>query len=149
MGSRITMRAVGRITRRQRHWDITPISSMIQGTQQQMHLQYGCYPQNVSLSFSTTSFTNPVKIHQVIATDNKDKNKNANDQDGSEKVKIAACGDVDEDDDDEMEQEEMFIAPHACMGTDRIEWGGPTRGGRLMEPTRFGDWERKGRCSDF
>lgn len=29
------------------------------------------------------------------------------------------------------------------------EWGGPTRGGRYREPTRFGDWERKGRCSDF
>ena len=29
------------------------------------------------------------------------------------------------------------------------EWGGPTRGGELAEPTRFGDWERKGRCTDF
>jgi hypothetical protein len=29
------------------------------------------------------------------------------------------------------------------------EWGGPTRGGSLPEPTRFGDWERKGRVSDF
>ncbi|KAJ1641393.1 hypothetical protein T492DRAFT_919289 [Pavlovales sp. CCMP2436] len=25
------------------------------------------------------------------------------------------------------------------------EYGGP----RGLEPTRFGDWERKGRCSDF
>jgi hypothetical protein len=29
------------------------------------------------------------------------------------------------------------------------EWGGPTRGGTRPEPTRFGDWERNGRCSDF
>ena len=30
-----------------------------------------------------------------------------------------------------------------------IEWNGPTRGGRRPEPTRYGDWERKGRVSDF
>jgi len=29
------------------------------------------------------------------------------------------------------------------------EWGGPTKGGAAPEPTRFGDWERKGRCTDF
>ena len=28
------------------------------------------------------------------------------------------------------------------------EWGGPTKGGTALEPTRFGDWERKGRCSE-
>ena len=52
-------------------------------------------------------------------------------------------------DDDEMEQEEMFVKPHDILGTDKIEWGGPRRGGRFSEPTRFGDWERKGRCTDF
>jgi hypothetical protein len=40
--------------------------------------------------------------------------------------------------------EEMFI-----MGPAGMEWGGPTRGGKRPEPTRFGDWERKGRASDF
>ena len=30
-----------------------------------------------------------------------------------------------------------------------VEWNGPTRGGRRPEPTRYGDWERKGRVSDF
>ena len=30
-----------------------------------------------------------------------------------------------------------------------MEWGGPTKGGRLPEPTRFGDWEKKARCIDF
>ena len=29
------------------------------------------------------------------------------------------------------------------------EWGGPTRGGTMPEPTRYGDWQRKGRCTDF
>ena len=57
--------------------------------------------------------------------------------------KKEACGPVagDEDDDD---SEEMFI-----QGPAGVEWGGPTRGGRRPEPTRFGDWERKGRVSDF
>lgn len=27
--------------------------------------------------------------------------------------------------------------------------GGEVGGPRGLEPTRFGDWERKGRCSDF
>lgn len=65
-----------------------------------------------------------------------------------EQVKLEACGDLD---DDEMEQEEMFVeaydSPSFSHGIQ--EWGGPRRGGRLPEPTRFGDWERKGRCSDF
>ncbi|CAI5733952.1 unnamed protein product [Peronospora destructor] len=47
------------------------------------------------------------------------------------------------DDDDEEEEDTVAIGP---SGT---EYGGPTRGGKLKEPTRYGDWERKGRCSDF
>ena len=50
-----------------------------------------------------------------------------------------------DEDDDLEEPEEMFVeGPSGGM-----EWGGPTRGGRHAEPTRFGDWERKGRTSDF
>jgi hypothetical protein len=62
-----------------------------------------------------------------------------------------ACGDLkDADDDDEMEQEEMFVQAHDSFKYNNImEWGGPRRGGRLPEPTRYGDWERKGRCTDF
>lgn len=68
----------------------------------------------------------------------------------SDGVKVAACGDVDyDDDDDEMEQEEMFVDAHESFEHKMLEWGGPRRGGRLPEPTRFGDWERKGRCTDF
>eukprot|EP00536_Pseudo-nitzschia_multiseries_P014187 jgi/Psemu1/310681/fgenesh1_kg.666_\ len=50
-----------------------------------------------------------------------------------------------------MEQEEMFVEAYASPAFEHgaVEWGGPRRGGRLPEPTRFGDWERKGRCSDF
>ena len=29
------------------------------------------------------------------------------------------------------------------------EWGGPTKGGTLPEPTRHGDWHNRGRCTDF
>merc|ERR1719284_807673 len=56
---------------------------------------------------------------------------------------LSECGDVDDDEDDEME--DMFVR----TSFDTIEWGGPLRGGRMPEPTRFGDWERKGRCTDF
>mgnify|MGYP001248105153 CR=1 FL=1 len=49
------------------------------------------------------------------------------------------------DEEDENEYEEMFVKTKF----DNIEWGGPLRGGRMPEPTRFGDWERKGRCTDY
>lgn len=44
----------------------------------------------------------------------------------------------------EDEMENMFV-----QGPMGMEWNGPTRGGKRPEPTRFGDWERKGRASDF
>lgn len=59
------------------------------------------------------------------------------------------CGTVVVDDDEDDYMEEMFVDPHVSFENAGKEWGGPTRGGRLPEPTRFGDWERKGRCSDF
>lgn len=43
------------------------------------------------------------------------------------------------------EYEEMFVT----TPFNNVEWGGPLRGGKLPEPTRFGDWERKGRCTDY
>lgn len=57
-----------------------------------------------------------------------------------------ACGEVDDSD---MEQEEMFVDAPDYFDYKVREWGGPRRGGRMPEPTRFGDWERKGRCTDF
>jgi len=53
----------------------------------------------------------------------------------------AACGPTDEDDEDD----DMVRVLDPTTG----EWGGPTKGGSMPEPTRFGDWERKGRCTDF
>ena len=51
---------------------------------------------------------------------------------------------------EEDEQEDMFVTADPSLGVgERKEWGGPRRGGRYEEPTRFGDWERKGRCTDF
>jgi hypothetical protein len=49
-----------------------------------------------------------------------------------------------EDEEDDADYENMV-----ALGPAGKEWGGPTRGGKFKEPTRFGDWERKGRCSDF
>jgi hypothetical protein len=66
-----------------------------------------------------------------------------------DKMLKSSCGDVDRNDDDEMEQEEMFVDAHDSFQFKGKEHGGPRRGGRLPEPTRFGDWERKGRCTDF
>mmetsp|Transcript_14452 Transcript_14452/g.31344 ORF Transcript_14452/g.31344 Transcript_14452/m.31344 type:complete len:179 (-) Transcript_14452:187-723(-) len=51
---------------------------------------------------------------------------------------------------EEAEMEEMFVTADPSLGLGNVqEWGGPRRGGRLEEPTRYGDWERKGRCTDF
>ncbi|KAL7577642.1 hypothetical protein ACA910_015159 [Epithemia clementina (nom. ined.)] len=74
--------------------------------------------------------------------------------DAGEEVKqgmtTAACGPLpNTSDDDEEEQEEMFVDPYDSFEHSSKEWGGPRRGGRFPEPTRYGDWERKGRCSDF
>jgi len=61
----------------------------------------------------------------------------------------AATGDIREQDKQDFPMEERWTLPHESMDTKKPEWGGPTRGGRLLEPTRYGDWERKGRCTDF
>ena len=58
-------------------------------------------------------------------------------------------GHDDHEDDDGLEGEAMFVEAHPSFEFAGREWGGPRRGGRLPEPTRYGDWERKGRCSDF
>ncbi|OWZ11198.1 hypothetical protein PHMEG_00015815 [Phytophthora megakarya] len=55
-----------------------------------------------------------------------------------------AASESDDLDDEDDDGEDMV-----AIGPSGVEYGGPTRGGKLKEPTRFGDWERKGRCSDF
>ncbi|KAL7525160.1 hypothetical protein ACHAWF_001235 [Thalassiosira exigua] len=72
-------------------------------------------------------------------------------KDGSSESTGSACSQgIPDLEEDEEEQEEMFVVADPVLGHGtRQEWGGPRRGGRLAEPTRFGDWERKGRCTDF
>lgn len=36
-------------------------------------------------------------------------------------------------------------APKAALAEKPREYGGP----KGLEPTRYGDWEQKGRCTDF
>ena len=63
----------------------------------------------------------------------------------NDKINKCSTNDNDNGNDDELDElEDMFV-----MGPKGIEWNGPTRGGRQPEPTRYGDWERKGRASDF
>lgn len=52
-------------------------------------------------------------------------------------VSLDACGDADEE-----ESSEEYVD---MWNEETGEWGGP----RGLEPTRYGDWERKGRCTDF
>jgi hypothetical protein len=60
----------------------------------------------------------------------------------SDEDAATASSGVDEDEEDMVEMWQD--------GPKGKEWGGPTRGGKKLEPTRFGDWESgKGRCSDF
>ncbi len=74
--------------------------------------------------------------------------KQENTKTSTTKSSQSKCGDEpvakSSQEEEEEELEEMFIE-----GPVGLEWGGPTRGGRRPEPTRYGDWERKGRVSDF
>lgn len=57
--------------------------------------------------------------------------------------------DHDHDDDDDGDEDEEDMESVVDIGPSGKEFGGPQRGGKFKEPTRFGDWERKGRCTDF
>ena len=49
---------------------------------------------------------------------------------------------------DEVDAEDFV----SVVNEDTLEWNGPGRdrkSGKYNEPTRFGDWEQKGRCTDF
>mmetsp|Transcript_22640 Transcript_22640/g.33424 ORF Transcript_22640/g.33424 Transcript_22640/m.33424 type:complete len:140 (-) Transcript_22640:329-748(-) len=93
-------------------------------------------------------FTNSPFNHVTITESKAELSQKDESNDGdSSKILRTECGDVTEHQDEEME--EMFVdAFEGFLHKDR-EWGGPTRGGRFPEPTRYGDWERKGRCTDF
>jgi hypothetical protein len=99
--------------------------------------------QQARSTFATSTKSSGVSVDKYEGTGSSSSSSSSTDK-VEEKVLINACGPVDQIEDDEDELEEMFVQTE--MGS---EWGGPTRGGRMPEPTRFGDWERKGRCSDF
>lgn len=67
---------------------------------------------------------------------------NATSSTPKQKIDCSQPTSIDEDNLEDLE--EMFV-----MGPAGMEWNGPTRGGSRPEPTRYGDWERKGRASDF
>lgn len=57
--------------------------------------------------------------------------------------------------DDKSERPEYRAASDAPEDTTAVDWDRPETwpeevgGPKGPEPTRFGDWERNGRCSDF
>nr|CCA26607.1 AlNc14C394G11311 [Albugo laibachii Nc14] len=60
------------------------------------------------------------------------------------KIDSNAIKELDLDYESEDDEEEILTS-----GPSGPEYGGPTKGGKLPEPTRYGDWERNGRCTDF
>ena len=97
--------------------------------------------------------SNDVKV--TISSNNNSSTSTDNTNDSATSSSGSSCSqgiplDTDNNDDEEEEQEDMFVTADPILGHGTIkEWGGPRRGGSLAEPTRFGDWERKGRCTDF
>lgn len=54
------------------------------------------------------------------------------------------CSDDSDLTDEALDEEDAALAAK-YYNAERGEYGGPTG----EEPTRFGDWEKNGRCSDF
>mmetsp|Transcript_31539 Transcript_31539/g.63655 ORF Transcript_31539/g.63655 Transcript_31539/m.63655 type:complete len:176 (+) Transcript_31539:120-647(+) len=91
-----------------------------------------------------------VKVTLESASSNNTKSTPTNTDDSASSGSSCSQGIPLDDEEEEEEQEEMFVTADPVLGHGTIkEWGGPRRGGSLAEPTRFGDWERKGRCTDF
>ena len=55
----------------------------------------------------------------------------------------SGTGPIEEEDEDDDDDFVDFTDPTTG------EWNSPTKGGRMPEPTRHGDWHHKGRCTDF
>lgn len=124
--------------------------------QSQRSLRFGAVKQLSSISIPSNLEVKP----------NPDAAINKQHSTESDLIRGKNCGEGPETGDDLEELEEMFV--HGPAG---VEWGGPTRGGQRPEPTRYGkfcsnflkicrisppphfslagDWERKGRASDF
>mmetsp|Transcript_12658 Transcript_12658/g.19063 ORF Transcript_12658/g.19063 Transcript_12658/m.19063 type:complete len:193 (+) Transcript_12658:108-686(+) len=94
---------------------------------------------------SSSPNNNNLKTEQSTTTTNREEDSSSS----SGSACSQGIPDLEMEDDDD-DQEEMFVTADPVLGLGTIqEWGGPRRGGSLSEPTRFGDWERKGRCTDF
>ena len=124
-------------------------------------LPHRCQPNNLDIRrrqihFSSSrqqaTVSNDVKV-TISSNNNSAPTDNTNDSTTPSSGSSCSQGislDTDNDDEEEEEQEDMFVTADPILGHGTIkEWGGPRRGGSLAEPTRFGDWERKGRCTDF
>ena len=92
-----------------------------------------------TIRYDNNNINKDINIKSNTININNENNKN-------EKSNNNKCSTTNDNnnDDDLVELEEMFV-----MGPKGMEWNGPTRGGQRPEPTRYGDWERKGRASDF
>eukprot|EP00542_Grammatophora_oceanica_P015780 CAMPEP_0194033732 /NCGR_PEP_ID=MMETSP0009_2-20130614/6297_1 /TAXON_ID=210454 /ORGANISM="Grammatophora oceanica, Strain CCMP 410" /LENGTH=123 /DNA_ID=CAMNT_0038674451 /DNA_START=14 /DNA_END=382 /DNA_ORIENTATION=- len=101
-------------------------------------------PQHINVRVGARRFLsseqteNAAQLHVVVEKSTADRTGTTGDPPSKDKELLKACGTI-EDDDEEEEQEEMFVDADPNLGLAR-EWGGPRRGGRFPEPTRFGDW---------
>ena len=103
-------------------------------------------PQHRNYNTSTINLQKTDDVHVTIESS---KPKNTKSSSGSS-CSTPHLNNNNVEDEEEEEQEDMFVTSDPILGVGTIlEHGGPRRGGTLKEPTRFGDWERKGRCTDF
>ena len=107
-------------------------------------------PQHRTFHISTINLQKIDDVHVTIENSSNSKPTNTKSSSGSSCSTPHLNNNEETEDDEEEEQEDMFVTSDPILGVGAIlEHGGPRRGGTLKEPTRFGDWERKGRCTDF
>ena len=129
----------------------SPLAATVGSSSSSNQIIINTWPMNnIRRSYHASTLSIKDDIHVIIETTSNSTTSTITEQ-STQSNKSTCSQDVPlETDDEEEMQEEMFVVADPILnhGT-RQEWGGPRRGGRLKEPTRFGDWERKGRCSDF
>jgi len=125
-------------------------------TVHQKDFQHGCnvitnsIQQYRTFHISTTILQKVDDVHVTIESSSNSTPTNTSSSSGSSCSTPHLNNNENDNDDEEEEQEDMFVTSDPILGVGTIlEHGGPRRGGTLKEPTRFGDWERKGRCTDF
>ena len=96
---------------------------------------------NIVYHFSFPYLKKNYLCSQITKNDNSKKKNEISEKSFEKNHRKIDCGEIQ---DENIEMEDMF-----CETSVGKEWGGPMRGGQFYEPTRYGDWERKGRCTDF